>query len=52
LFELGILHGGAGVGIDNSVGGPKGMNRHGGLVEGFWCGVSMRQWGAVNTGLT
>ena len=41
-FELGVLHGGAGVGIDNSVGGPKGMGRYGGMVEGLWCRVCLR----------
>jgi len=49
-FELGILHGGAGVGIDNSVGGPKGMGRHGGMVEGLRCRVWMRQWGCGKHG--
>jgi len=43
-FELGILHGGAGAGINDSVGGPKGIGRHGGMVDGLWCGRWMRQW--------
>jgi len=49
-FQLGILHGGAGVGINNSVGGPKGMGRHGGMVDELWCRVWMRQWGCGKYG--
>jgi len=37
-FELGILHGGAGAGINNGVCGPKGMGRQGGMGGGLWCG--------------
>ena len=49
-FELGILHGGAGAGINNGAGGPKGMGRQGGRGDGFWCSVWMRQWGCGKHG--
>jgi hypothetical protein len=34
-FELGILHGGAGAGVNNGVGGPIGMGRQGGMGDGL-----------------
>ena len=35
-FELGILLGDAGAGINNGVGGPKGMGRQRGMGNGLW----------------
>jgi hypothetical protein len=50
-FELGILHGSAGAGINNGVGGPKGMGRQGGMGDGLWCRVWMRRWGFGKHGI-
>ena len=48
--ELGILRDCAGAGINNNVGGLRGMSRHRGMVDGLCCGRWRRRWGTSKHG--